>query len=295
MIKLGDAITKYVLPELTKIVATVTKVVDWFGQLPPGTKKLIVTFGLIAIVAAPVLLFFGGIIRASGEVLKFFSGLVKVSSSVVSGVETLATKVGGLGNDVARTHPLWGTLGGDVASTSSKFIGLAGRAGALGLFTAGLVVATRVLNFDLPNAISQLLTGKPLSAHQNKNYKAGGVASATGSQSGTKLDSTGGKLFGIIPTNPLDWFGGMAEGGQVARKGAVWVGEKGPELLNLPAGATVSPLPRLAGTRFQGGVGDISGSMSQAITVDVNIPVYLDGRVIADSTARINRERANRR
>ena len=42
---------------------------------------------------------------------------------------------------------------------------------------------------------------------------------------------------------------GLAEGGNVQRGGMVKVGERGPELLNLPRGAQVTPLARGGGGR----------------------------------------------
>ena len=38
--------------------------------------------------------------------------------------------------------------------------------------------------------------------------------------------------------------GRMAKGGQVAGAGLSWVGERGPELLSMPRGATVTPIPQ---------------------------------------------------
>lgn len=47
----------------------------------------------------------------------------------------------------------------------------------------------------------------------------------------------GGQTFGIsLPTIPM-----LAEGGTITRAGSVIVGERGPELLRLPAGASVDP------------------------------------------------------
>lgn len=52
------------------------------------------------------------------------------------------------------------------------------------------------------------------------------------------VPAIGGRSFGInIPTIP-----GLARGGVVTRSGSVLVGEAGPEILNLPRGASVIPL-----------------------------------------------------
>ena len=51
----------------------------------------------------------------------------------------------------------------------------------------------------------------------------------------------GGKHFGLPHIDPL------FEGGTMTRRGLALVGEKGPELLNLPGGSSVIPLPRGGG------------------------------------------------
>lgn len=59
------------------------------------------------------------------------------------------------------------------------------------------------------------------------------------------VDSVGGAVgikIGLIPH-----IHGLAEGGTTTSNGAVLVGEKGPELLNLPSGATVTPLNKVGG------------------------------------------------
>ncbi|CAM5794825.1 phage tail tape measure protein [Brevibacillus borstelensis] len=61
-------------------------------------------------------------------------------------------------------------------------------------------------------------------------------------------------------------FPGLATGGTVSRSGWTWVGEKGPELLNLPRGSQVIPnydLPRVG-----------SSSQSVQLAININGPVY---------------------
>lgn len=58
------------------------------------------------------------------------------------------------------------------------------------------------------------------------------------------LDSEGikRKLAALGPGFGVGFFPGLANGGTVTSSGLSWVGENGPELLNLPAGASVTPL-----------------------------------------------------
>lgn len=87
---------------------------------------------------------------------------------------------------------------------------------------------------------------------------------------------------GIIPGvsgNPIsDFIGGLATGGTTTRAGTVLVGERGPELLRLPAASQVIPL-----TAMSGG------------TRTIHTHVHLDGRVVAESVARWSEGRRARR
>lgn len=73
---------------------------------------------------------------------------------------------------------------------------------------------------------------------------------------------------------------GMATGGTVTAPGASVVGEDGPELLELPTGATVTPLSPVAPVGASRAGGD-----SQ---VQLEIPVYLDGRKVGTGLRRVS-------
>lgn len=71
--------------------------------------------------------------------------------------------------------------------------------------------------------------------------------------------------------------GGKADGGTVAQSGRWLVGEKGPEVVSLPRGAHVTP-------------NDGGGEL-----ITVPVVLTLDGRIIAESTARVTADRRARR
>lgn len=64
---------------------------------------------------------------------------------------------------------------------------------------------------------------------------------------------------------------GQAEGGVTTRGGMSWVGENGPELLNLPKGAQVIPLDRLGG-----------GGGGATVNITVNAGLGTDGAALGE-------------
>jgi hypothetical protein len=90
------------------------------------------------------------------------------------------------------------------------------------------------------------------------------------------LGKVGGFTLGM-PDVPL-----LGSGGIVVRSGAAVVGDRGPELVNLPQGAAVSPLPTLT----VGGLG---------IVKRIEVPVYLNRRQIAQAVAEDTADQKARR
>lgn len=82
----------------------------------------------------------------------------------------------------------------------------------------------------------------------------------------------GGQTWGLdIPTIPM-----LARGGSITGAGSVMVGERGPEILNLPRGASVVPLDR-EGRRSDKGSGDTTIIVNEATD-----PLGSAGRVAAE-------------
>jgi phage-related protein len=71
-------------------------------------------------------------------------------------------------------------------------------------------------------------------------------------------------------------FAGLQSGGTITRSGMAWVGEHGPELLNLPRGAQVRPLTS--------GAPRMTGALSTNFTIVV--PVSIDRREVARATGK---------
>jgi hypothetical protein len=147
----------------------------------------------------------------------------------------------GLGN---ITH--WTEAFGSVAKSAFSNLGT----GIIEAFRKGGDVASNVLNMlmDKVGQFGETLLNNGLNGLLNMGLNAlggmfgGGTWGVAGGFSGFP------GIFGIP---------GMATGGTVGRSGLSWVGEKGPELLRLPAGAQVIPNgPSMAMAANQNG-GDI--------------------------------------
>jgi hypothetical protein len=102
----------------------------------------------------------------------------------------------------------------------------------------------------------------PYTRNRSRNFKVGG---------------------GVIHALP-----GLATGGTIRRAGAALVGEAGPELVTLPRGANVMPIPAVAGL---GGALPLDPGVERPIQVQL----VVDGRVLAETVARhVANKRARR-
>ena len=103
-----------------------------------------------------------------------------------------------------------------------------------------------------------------------------------------------GKVFNKIPgfkqaSHALGWVGSkLAGGGLVTRAGGFMVGERGPEIVSLPTGPPSHRCRRTRGRR--------SGSAVLAAgSLEVVVPVYLDGEQVARSVAKVTADKLARR
>ena len=127
--------------------------------------------------------------------------------------------------------------------------------------------AQSVWNFlkGLGSFISGVFTG----AWNAASDAIGKVASAISDvvNAAGKISSLPGKAFSFVTKH-------LAEGGTMSQGGLAVVGEKGPELVHLPGGSTVTP-----NSALRRGVAGVGGAGS------VVVPVYLDKRQIAYAMA----------
>lgn len=89
------------------------------------------------------------------------------------------------------------------------------------------------------------------------------------------VPAVGGQTWGLsIPSIPM-----LAKGGNIWREGSVMVGERGPEILNIPAGASVHPL---TGDQKRSGVGGDALIAGDLIINEAEDPLGSAGRLAAE-------------
>ena len=163
--------------------------------------------------------------------------------------------------------------------------------GAFGKFSAAVAPMIAGIGKAVYSAIKEVAQSKKV----RTGLALGGLAS--GALMGAKIGLIGGPMgaalgasFGALAGTVLGAFGPqMMQHGGVAHGGMTMVGEKGPELLNLPRGAFVT-----SNNMMRHGVtppGASSTTSSGAGAKGATINMYMDGKKISSAVmARINEE-----
>lgn len=210
-----EEIGKELVPVLTDVLSVVKDLMGWFKGLPDGTRHFIIMGGVIAGLVGPLLAVIG--------------------------------TVGKLGMSLVGLAGRWGAVGvaaGEAAAMQQAAAmggvpvgGKPGKAGAIarGAGTAGALLAIPLAGQYLSNA------------QDPTSSEAQGLAGAWMNLSNFFTGNWGD--IGHVPG--VQWQGeqvpGMARGGLVDRAGLSWVGENGPELMDMPKGARVTPLDKVGG------------------------------------------------
>jgi TP901 family phage tail tape measure protein len=307
------------IPVLTKIVGWITKIVNAFSALPNPVRSAIVTFLAFAAAFGPILVMVGKMIiliarvRQALVVLQLalatsrfafiatwaaalgpIALVIAAIAAVVAIFVVLYKKVGWFRNAV---NAVWNWIKSNWPTLLAILSG-----------PVGIAVALIVKNFDKIKAAAsgvinwlkgawKTVTGAVKSAASAISGALGGAFRSAKSA----IDSVVGALRSMLdtisdiigkvqgaPGKALDLLGKVVPGQTgiaVSKPGTHIVGERGPELLNLPTGSRVTPLPQgpLAGAGGGGGDGTI------------RVPVYLDGRVLTEAVAGRVRSRQARK
>jgi phage-related protein len=234
-----------------------------------------------------------------GFAMGALGGLVVALRFVIPVVRVLATVLGWIGTKAAPLAPWFQRLGfaiGFLVSPLTKVIGVGGR--LVQLLVRFISIVGRVIGVvgrlgpRIGGALSSAFraavgaAGKLIDGFRSLGSKlvqaiVNGIKSAPGALlDAIKSMLPGGKAGALI----RKVIPGMASGGYVASTGLRVVGEAGPELLSMPGGSRVTPMPRYA-MRPAPALGGVSTTAH----------FYIDRRHVATAGARDTADRKARR
>lgn len=215
-----------VSPLLELLVPALEWVADAIGTvvdwLLEGSGGMDAFAAVVDFVAAGVSNYFQAMGVVIGAVMDGVAAVVDfVVGAVSSQFETIMGVVGVVGETFRN---VFGAIGDFISNAFSNALGVVKGAinGIIGLVN-GAIGALNNLRVDIPDWV-------PL---------------------------VGGTSFGVnLPTIPM-----LANGGEIMAPGLTWVGERGPELLSLPRGATVAPLGKI----------DVTPQGGREVTINLSI------------------------
>jgi hypothetical protein len=219
-------------PTITKVIQGVTALVEKFSKLPEPVQNALVVFAGIAAVAGPLL----KVITLAKSMWGVLAGLAARWFGVASAANTAAVAqqraaaaggMGGMGKMLGRGAAV---VGGGLLAYNG-FRGATGDGNTSWGDAAGLIGGGAAAGWGIGGPVGALIGG----------------AAGAGAAVGTKLAH-------------------MADGGTVAQPGWSWVGEKGPELMMMPKGATV--VPNRESVALAGAGGSTVTNISMSVRVD---------------------------
>jgi len=239
--ELGATMGENLLPVITPIIAGLNNLVKEFGQMSPATQKTIIAIAGIAAAVGPVLIVFGSIARA---------------------IASIGTVMGSVTSWVTRAWPI---IAGAFEALAAA-VGIS--VGWMVAIVAGLVIAGVLLykNWDKVKAFGiSMWNSISITWHNNMVYLKAGMQ-ATGDAIISVWSAIKGKILDAMAAvaqfagqtekaselryeasveqyKPLgiamEHRSHLASGTDFWKGGLSWVGENGPELVNLPRGAQV--------------------------------------------------------
>ena len=283
LIDLGNKILPMLIPLLKRFTDVLGDVVKWFDKLPHGLQRTIFKLSALFILLGPAVYMFGSLLTVFGSLLKVGGFLAKIAFP-------------GLEAESASLGLAFSGLLGPIALVAAAMIALGGPKKIKDSIKSNIRSFTD--QYKHPSAsrnahqhLFNMVNGNPnkngsmpllgMMAHGAVHLGASAVSSVLDGAKAAK------HFFDSIP--------GLATGGRVNMGGMALVGEAGPELLSLPRGARVDPLPHLTGALTEPVMASLAGSLQGAWQITVDSPVYLDGQLIGRRLDRVHRQEANRR
>jgi tape measure domain-containing protein len=247
---LGSVIAAFKL--LIPVIRIVATALGWIGQKAAPLRGVFEKVGIvIGVIVGPAILRMASLLGKLGFVFKIVAGAARV---------------------MAVPLRILGALMGRLIGVVGKLFGVLGRIGGVGKRAADALLRPFK---RLGKAFLEL--GKSIITAIGEGIKA----SAGVVMEALKSILPGGKVGSLIRKA----IPGLQHGGVTSSRGSVIVGEVGPELLQLPGGARVTPLPRMSLQR--------PPALAGAVATTAHF--YLDRRLVATAVARDTADRKARR
>lgn len=284
LIRLGDEIGPIIVPKITQFLEALGKVATWLNGMPKGVKIAIGIFvGLLAILG-PALMLLGAIATGVGVAMMIATSpitLIVLGVMAFIAVLVLAyTKLDWFRNAVNTVFNVWrtvvvGAIKGVIAAFGWVKTAVTNAGNWIKNAWNNVVAFVKGLPARIRAAASGMWNGIKEGFRSAVNFIIRGWNSIELSFNiPDEIPGLPGTLTISTPNIPE-----LATGGTVTSAGTALVGERGPELLSLPRGASVIPLSdRMAA---------VGGNQR------IEVPVYLNGRQIALAVAdQVSSERA---
>jgi hypothetical protein len=303
MLGLNVAVGTALIPILSSLASIVSPIVGTFASWMSHSKAL--TYAVLALGAALIGLLVIGKITAAIDLLKNATIAQKTAEIATAAATKAWAAAQWLLNAAMTANPIALVIGLVIALGAAIFLAYK-KVGwfhnavtdafnwikthwplLLGILTGpfGLAIVLIIKNFDkIKSAASSVFNsvrttfGKIPGIIKTIFTGATGIAAGIGRGVANWLNAN--TPFGDeVHVGPVHFrIPALAEGGIIRRTGTALVGEQGPELVNLPAGAAVMPLPA-AGTTH----------------VTITTPVYLERRQIGLAVNEWNSDEAARK
>lgn len=319
LVKLGDVLRPVVIPALLWVANAAINVVTWFSKLPKPIQSAALAFLGLLVVAGPIMIFLGALIGAIAALdviaspwLLIAAGVIAIAVGAVYAyykVKWFHNAVDAVYHFIAKYWPLLGNymliILGPIGLIIAHFSAI--KTGAKAAWHWTVTAFQNVLNWFQTNPLGKVIAApfiflykwihKALRALDDFTSKIPGLGGKGGGGFGPLggiLNKVPGVDIGPIHLTP---FGGMpkgllggASGFMNFPGGLAVVGEQGPELAFLPAGADVMPAGPTRRWREEMASGRTAARHSSRQARLLPIQLILDGKTLAETTVQLQED-----
>lgn len=292
-ITIGDSISTAFLPFIKKI----QELANWFSNLSPTAQQVILVLGGIAAAIGPLLIVAGSLISAFTTLAPVFTAAAGAIGAISAPVAIAVGAIVGLiaigvalyknwDEIKAKATEIWNAISEFFTETWENIKSTAAESWdniKSGLSQAWNEIKTKTKNIF--SEVKNFLANTWDNITNNFSNAFGNMVDKAFQFGKDIMNSLKEGLASIeipIPDIDIEWkrgfmgvrypvfnlgvnwkslgdiIPGLAEGGTILSPGAVMVGEEGPEILNLPRAASVTPLDRAPAVQATGGIRDIN-------------------------------------